>query len=291
MQISRQLDDVQHTTQFVIFLRRLRKNKSALFGIGIFLFLCVLAVLSPYISPYPYDQIDMPNKLAAPSLEHFCGTDKLGRDIFSRLLYGGRYSLTMGVLAVLVSMSAGVLLGAIAGYYGGWVDSLIMRILDVFNSIPSILLAIVMSAVLGNGYFMTVLALSVPRIPHYARLLRAQFLQVGQQEYVEAAQSISCSNFTIMMKHILPNAWSPLIVSATMDVSHTILSAAALSYIGLGIQAPTPEWGAMLSDSRDFMRDYPFMVIFPGLLIMISVLGLNMFGDGVRDALDPKLKD
>lgn len=291
MQVSRQLDDIRHTTQFAIFFRRLRKNKSALLGIGIFLFLGVLAILAPYINPYPYDQIDMPNKLASPSLEHLFGTDKLGRDIFSRLLYGGRYSLTMGVLAVLVSMGAGVLLGAIAGYYGGWVDSLIMRILDVFTSIPSILLAIVISAVLGNGYFMTVLALSVPRIPHYARLLRAQFLQIGQQEYVEAAKSISCSNFTIMMKHILPNAWSPLIVSATMDVSHTILSAAALSYIGLGIQAPTPEWGAMLSDSRDFMRDYPFMVIFPGMFIMISVLGLNMFGDGVRDALDPKLKD
>lgn len=291
MHTSRQLDDFQHTTQFVIFLRRLRRNRSAILGIAIFLFLGLLAILAPYISRYPFDLIDMPNKLASPSLEHFFGTDKLGRDIFSRLLYGGRYSLTMGILAVIISMGAGILLGAIAGYYGGWVDSLIMRILDVFNSIPSILLAIVMSAVLGNGYFMTVIALSVPRIPHYARLLRAQFLQIGQQEYVEAAQSISCTNFVIMMKHILPNAWSPLIVSATMDVSHTILSAAALSYIGLGIQAPTPEWGAMLSDARDYMRDYPFMVIFPGLFIMISVLGLNMFGDGVRDALDPKLKD
>lgn len=291
MKRKAQSDEIRHTSEFSIFIRRLGKNKAAVAGILIFLFLGILAILAPYISPYVYDQIDMRNKLLSPSFSHLFGTDRLGRDIFSRLLYGGRYSLSMGVLAVIVSMGSGILLGAVAGYYGGWVDSLIMRILDVFNSIPSILLAIVMSALLGTGYFMTVLALAVPRIPHYARLLRAQFLQIGQQEYVEAAASISCSNFTIMMRHILPNAWSPLIVSATMDVSHTILSAAALSYIGLGIQAPIPEWGAMLSDARDYMRDYPYTVLFPGLFIMISVLGLNMFGDGVRDALDPKLKD
>ncbi|MBU9739194.1 ABC transporter permease [Diplocloster agilis] len=282
---------IKKTSEFKTFLRRLRKNKPAMFGIIIFFTLVVLAILSPVISPYGYEQIDMTSKLQGPSAAHLFGTDQLGRDLLSRILYGGRYSLSLGILSIGLALLISIFLGSFSGFFGGWVDSLIMRILDVIQSIPSILIAIIMSAVLGSGFVMTIIALAIPCVSGYARVLRAQFLQISQVEYVEAATSLSCSKFKIMMKHILPNAWAPLIVSATMGVATTVLNASALSFIGLGIQSPTPEWGAMLSASRDYMRDYPYMVIIPGIFIMITVLGLNMFGDGVRDALDPKLKD
>ena len=279
------------TSQFLTFIKRLSKNKLAIVGIILFFVLVILAVLSPAINPYQYDEIDLANKLQQPSKDHFFGTDQLGRDIFSRILYGGRYSLSLGVLSISLSLVIAILIGSISGFYGGWVDGLLMRTLDVIQPLPQILLAVIMSAVLGPGFLTTIIALAVPNIAAYARLLRAQFLQVSSQEYVEAATSLSISRFSIMMHHILPNAWQPLIVASTMGIANTILYAAALSFIGLGIQAPIPEWGAMLSGSRDFMRDYPYMVMIPGLFIMCTVLSLNLFGDGVRDALDPKLKD
>jgi len=278
------------TSGFKTFLRRILKNKPATIGFCIFMVLVILAILAPYIIPYEIDSINMANKLQPPSAEHIFGTDQLGRDIFSRILFGGRYSLSLGVFAIALALLAGILIGSVAGFYGKWVDALFMRILDVVQALPTIFLAILMSAVLGAGYATTIIALAIPNISSFARLIRAQFLKMSQQEYVEAATSIGCSKLKIMLKHILPNAWQPLIVASTMGMANTVLQAAALSFIGLGIQAPIPEWGAMLSASRDFMRDYPWMVIFPGIFIFITVLSLNLFGDGTRDALDPRLK-
>ncbi len=279
------------TNQFKVFLKRLCKNKLAVAGLTIFLVLAILAVLSPEIIPYGYDQIDMTARLEAPSWEHIFGTDQLGRDIFSRILYGGRYSLSLGVFAIALAMAMGIVVGATAGFFGGWVDIILMRILDILQALPTIFLAILISALLGNGYGTTIVALAVPRVASFSRLIRAQFLKMSNEEYVEAAKSIGSNRVIIMMRHILPNALQPLIVSATMGLANTVLQAASLSFIGLGIQAPIPEWGAMLSGARDYMRDYPWLVIVPGIFIFITVLSLNLFGDGIRDALDPKLKD
>lgn len=277
--------------EFTIFCRRLGKNKLAVLGLCVFIAMCIATVFATSLTPYNFDEMDMSMKLKPPTWEHPFGTDNLGRDVLARVLYGGRYSLSLGLIATLVALALGIIAGAFAGYYGGIVDTLIMRCFDVIQAIPSILIAIVTSAIVGTGFMGTIFAIALPGVPGYARLLRGQFLSVGQQEYVEAATSLSCSKLKIMFKHILPNAFSPLIVSATMNVANAVLTAASLSFIGLGVQSGIPEWGAMLSSSRNYMRDYPYMVIFPGLCIMISVLCLNLLGDGVRDALDPKLKD
>lgn len=281
----------KQVSEFGASMRRLRKNKTAMIGLGIFLVLLALAILSPIINPYDYAEMNVADRCQGPSLKHFFGTDELGRDIFSRIMYGGRFSLTIGLIATLSSMVAGIVLGAVAGFFGGWVDNLIMRLLDVVQSIPGLLLTICVSAALGTGFDKTILALSVSRIPGMARTLRASVMQTRNEEYVEAAGVIGCSTFRQIVKYVLPNSFAPLLVSATMGIASTILTTASLSYIGLGIQPPTPEWGAMLSAAKKFIRDYPYMLIFPGLFIAITVLSLNMFGDGLRDAMDPKLKD
>ena len=281
----------KQVSEFGAAMRRLAKNKTAMIGLGIFVVLLVLAILSPVINPYDYATPNVKDRCQGPSLKHWFGTDELGRDIFSRIMYGGRYSLTIGLIATLSSMLAGIVLGAVAGFFGGWVDNLIMRFLDVVQSIPGLLLTLCVSAALGTGFDKTILALSVSRIPGMARTLRASVMQTRNEEYVEAAGVIGCGTFRTIVKYVLPNSFAPLLVSATMGIANTILTTASLSYIGLGIQPPTPEWGAMLSAAKKFIRDYPYMLIFPGLFIAITVLSLNMLGDGLRDALDPKLKD
>ncbi|MDR1863327.1 MAG: ABC transporter permease [Treponema sp.] len=276
---------------FAQVLRRLRKNKAAMLGLYIFLFEVLIAFLSRWIIPYDYTAMDLKNLLASPSLKHLFGTDELGRDVFSRILYGMQYSLSIGVSAVLVAIFAGVVIGSVAGYFGGTVDNIIMRILDVIQAIPGLLLTIAISAVLGSGFDKTILALGMGNIPGYARLLRASIMNIRKMEYLEAAEVINCGKLRIIARHLLPNSFAPLIVQATMGVAGAILTAASLSFIGLGVRPPTPEWGAMLSAGRSYMRDYPHLVIFPGVSIMIMVLALNILGDGLRDALDPKLKN
>ena len=269
-------------------LRKLWADPMGKIGmIGVFL-LIAMAIFAPMLAPYPYDQIGM--RFQPPSGEHIFGTDEFGRDIFSRVLYGGRYSISMGVLAVMISTTVGMTIGAVAGYFGGKVDNILMRLLDVIQSLPAMLLSIVLSAVLGPGYFNTILALSVNGMPASARMLRAQMMKVRGNEYIEAAQSINCSKFRIIVRHMIPNSFSPNIVQATMAIAHMIVMAASLSFIGLGVQPPTPEWGAMLTGARQFIRQCPHMVIFPGLAIAVTVLAVNLMGDGLRDALDPKLK-
>ena len=276
--------------EFKRIMKQMKKNKMAMLGLIIFLIELILLVLAPVIIPYDYTAMDIMAIQQGPSAQHWFGTDELGRDIFSRILYGGRYSVTMGLISVAISTTIGMAIGAVAGYFGGQVDNIIMRILDVIQSLPAMLLTIVISAALGSGYFNTILALSVNGLPASARMLRAQMMKVRDSEYIEAAVSINCSRFRIITSHLIPNSLSANIVQATMAVANMIVMAASLSFIGLGVQPPTPEWGAMLSGARQFIRQCPHMVIAPGMAIAITILALNLLGDGLRDALDPKLK-
>lgn len=278
-------------SEFVRIIKQMSKNKMAMLGLVILSAEIVLAILAPYIIPYDYSSMDMMNTFAKPSFQHPFGCDDMGRDIFSRVLFGARYSISIGILAVSIGSFFGCAIGATAGYFGGRVDNIIMRLLDVIQAIPGMLLMIVISAVLGPGYFNTIIALSIGTISGMARLLRAQMLKERENEYIEAAQSINCSKLRIIVSHLLPNCISPMIVSATMGVAQTITVAAGLSFIGLGVQPPIPEWGAMLSAARQFIREAPHLVYFPGLAIALTVLALNLLGDGLRDALDPKLKN
>jgi peptide/nickel transport system permease protein len=269
---------------------RLAKNKVAMAGLIILCFFVVIAVLAPWISPYSYTEMDIDHVFEGPSLNHWFGTDNLGRDILSRLMYGTRYSLSLGIVSVVLSQMCGLVIGCIAGYYGGTLEDVIMRILDVIQSIPGTLLTITIATVFGSGFFNTILALAISHIPGSARNMRALVLMVRKNEYLEAAEACNCGDFRKILTHIVPNCLSYIIISMTMATAYTILQAASLSYIGLGVQPPTPEWGAMLTGARNYLRDYSYMLIFPGLCIGTSVLSLNLLGDGLRDAMDPKLK-
>lgn len=281
---------IKKSSEFLRIMKQLSYNKLAMFGLALFILELILCFSAPLIAPYGYNDLNIMDMNQAPNAAHWFGTDELGRDIFSRILYGGRYSISMGVSAIVVAMIVGMFIGSIAGYFGGWVDNILMRFLDIVQSLPGMLLTIVISAVLGPGFLNTILALSVNAIPHQARMLRAQILKIRNSEYIEAAQSINCSKATIILDHLIPNSMSPMIVQASMGVANQIIMASSLSFIGLGVQPPAPEWGAMLSGSRQYIRNYPHMVIFPGLAIAVTVLSLNLLGDGLRDALDPRLR-
>ena len=228
--------------------------------------------------------------LEGPSRAHICGTDLFGRDMFTRLLYGARYSLALGFISVLVSQFFGVIIGSVVGYYGGTLENVVMRVLDVIQSIPGTLLTITVATVFGNGFGNTVLALAISHIPGSSRTTRALVLSVRKNEYLEAAAACNCSDGRKIFSHILPNIFSYMIVSFATATAYTILQAASLSYIGLGVQPPTPEWGALLTGARDYVRDYTYLLIFPCICIALTVLSLNLLGDGLRDALDPKMK-
>lgn len=270
---------------------RLCKNPTAVCGFVIFVILALLAVFSPYITPYDYKTMDPTCLFQAPSWKHWCGTDQMGRDILTRLLYGGRYSLSMGFVAVGFAAVCGVALGSVCGFFGGKLDEIVMRLLDIFQAIPGILLTICMAAALGNGFDKVIMALSITRIPGITRLMRGSVMKIRSVEYLEAAEAIGCSKVRRIMKYIIPNAMAPVIVEVTMGIASTVLQLATLSYIGLGIQPPTPEWGAMLSDAKKYILTYPNMILYPGVFIALTVLSLNFLGDGLRDALDPKLKN
>lgn len=278
-------------SQFGAVMKRLSKNKTAMFGLIILVILVLMAIFAPLIAPYDYDAMDFKAMHQPPSAEHWFGTDEIGRDIFSRCVYGARYSLSLGFLSVLLSALVGVIIGALAGYMGGRTDNILMRLFDIFQSIPGMLLGVVISTTLGSGFFNTVLAMAISNIPMSVRLLRGQVMSIRKLEYLEAAEALDCSKFRIITRYVLPNSYAPLLVSATMGIGNSIMGAAGLSYIGLGIQPPTAEWGAMLTAAKGFLRDYPNELIFPGLFILLTVLAFNLFGDGLRDALDPKLKN
>ena len=270
--------------------KRVSHNPGAMIGLVIIILIFTLSFTSPLFMP-DYSQIDILNQFQGPSKAHPFGCDEIGRDIMSRVLYGARYTLSIGFAAVAVSASTGIVLGSIAGFFGGLVDSFIMRFLDVFHAFPQMLLAITLSAVFGAGLDKCVLALGISGMPSYARMIRANILNIRGNEYIEAATSIKCSTGRIIFKHVVPNAISPLIVQMSMGIANAGISASSLSFLGLGIQPPEPEWGSMLSAGRGYIRDYPHMVIFPGIFIVLTVLSFNLMGDAIRDALDPKLKD
>lgn len=270
--------------------KRLRKNRLAIFGLAILLMTLILAVFAHQISPYPYDLQNYDAASQPPSAQHLFGTDNYGRDILSRIIYGTRVSLEIGFISLFVGAFIGSVLGAVSGYFGGVVDTVIMRLTDILMAIPQMVLAIAIASALGPGLTNAVIAVAISSIPNFARVVRASTLTVKDQEYVEAARCIGASNTHIILTHVFPNVLAPIIVQATLGVGTAIILAASLSFLGLGVQPPTPEWGSMLSAARTYMRDEPYMVIFPGLAILVTVLGLNLFGDGLRDALDPKLK-
>lgn len=230
------------------------------------------------------------NKLAEPSLEHIFGCDEVGRDLFFRIIWGTKYSLMIGVCAVLVSLFVGGPLGALAGYYGGWIDNIIMRIMDVFLACPFILLAMAIVTALGTSIPNLLIALGVSGLANYARITRAAVMSVKDKEFIEAARAVGANDFTIILKYILPNAMAPILVQFTLGIGSSILSVAGLSYIGLGVQPPTPEWGSILTAAKVYMRDAWHISVIPGIFLVITVIAFNLFGDGLRDALDPKLK-
>lgn len=272
--------------------RMLKKNKMALLGLGILVILVLLALFADVIADYDTVVIkqNLANRLKGPSAEHWLGTDEFGRDIFARLIHGARVSLKVGIIAVGISIVLGGILGALAGFYGGRIDNIIMRIMDVFLAVPSILLAIAIVSALGPSILNLMVAISISSVPSYARIVRASVLSIRDQEFVEAARAIGANNARIIFRHIIPNSLAPVIVQGTLGVASAILSTAGLSFIGLGIQPPAPEWGSMLSGGRQYLRYAWWVTTFPGVAIMITILSLNLLGDGLRDALDPRLK-
>lgn len=271
--------------------RRLKKNKGAMFGIAFLLFLVLATIVASFIFDYDKDIIAMTkDRFLPPSWEYPFGTDNMGRDIFKRVLYGAKYSLVLSFGATALGLAVGLFFGAIAGYYGGAVDNIIMRFTDIFYSIPYIMLAVVVVSLLGTSMASLLIAMALGSFAGFARIARASIMTVRDMEYVESGYAIGLPTWKIILKHIIPNCLSPIIVQTTLRVGSNIISASSLSFLGVGITPPTPEWGAMLSDGRSYIRSSGWMCLFPGLAIMFTVLALNLLGDGLRDAMDPKLK-
>ncbi|AIQ11572.1 nickel transporter permease [Paenibacillus durus] len=268
-----------------------RKNKTAMLGLSIIIFFILIALLAPFIAPYDYKEQVLMDRLKAPSAAHWFGTDDLGRDMFTRIIYGARISLWVGFFSVIGSIIVGTLLGVLAGFYGRWIDMLISRLFDILLAFPSILLAIAIVAILGPSLQNALYAIAIVNIPTYGRLVRAKVLSLKSEEYITAARAIGMKNTRILLTHILPNSLTPIIVQGTLGIATAIIEAAALGFLGLGAQPPEPEWGKMLSDSRQFIQKAPWTVVFPGLSIMLTVLGFNLMGDGLRDVLDPRMKN
>jgi peptide/nickel transport system permease protein len=271
--------------------RRLLKSKIGIAGLGIIIFLILVAIFAPALAPYDPFKQNIITRYKAPSAEHLLGTDEMGRDILSRIIYGSRISIQVGLVSVSFALIFGVSFGLLAGYYGGKLDMVIMRFMDIMLAFPSILLAIGIVAILGPQLKNAMLAIGIINVPRFARIVRSSVLSIKESEYISAARALGAGDFRIIFKHLLPNAMAPLIVQTTLSIATAILEAAALSFLGLGAQPPSPEWGAMLSDARASLQRAPWVATFPGLAIIFGVLGFNLLGDGLRDALDPKMKN
>ncbi len=269
-----------------LFLRR----RSAVLGLGILLTMIALSAAAPLLTANDPEQQKLSQAMIAPSLQFPLGTDYLGRDMFTRLLYGARWSLTIGFLAVALGLAAGVPLGALSGYYGGWTDLIIQRLADILLSFPGFLLALSLVAILGVGLQNVIISVGISAIPSFIRLVRGSVLTIRHQTYVEAAHSVGVRDGSIILRHVLPNAMAPVIVQATLNLGTSILVAAGLGFLGLGVQSPTPEWGTMLGEGRNYIFSAPYMATFPGIAIFLAVVGFNLMGDGLRDALDPRLR-
>lgn len=271
--------------------RGFKKSKVALVGAFIVLFFILLAIFGPFIAKEGINDQVMADRLQPPSAEYWLGTDDFGRDILSRIIHGARISLWVGFSSVIGSVVIGSILGIVAGYYGRWVDTIISRIFDIMLAFPSILLAIAIVAVLGPSLQNALIAIAIINVPNFGRLIRSKVLSIKEDEYITAAKAIGMKDVRILFSHILPNSMAPVIVQGTLAIATAILEAAALGFLGLGAQAPMPEWGKMLADSKNYLQSAPWTMIFPGLAIMLTVLGFNLMGDGLRDAMDPRMKN
>lgn len=280
-------------SQVAAVWHRFRKNRLAMTGLVLLGCMVFVAAFADLFADYEQDAVtqNMRERLQPPSREHIFGTDQYGRDIFARIIFGARISLFVGLVTISVALTGGAIIGATAAYYGGKVDNILMRIMDVFLAIPSILLAISVVAALGPGLFNLLIAMSISQMPRFARIVRSAILSIKGQEFIEAAKACGTKDSRIILVHILPNAIGPIIVQATLTMGTTILTISSLSFVGLGIQPPRPEWGSMLADGKSQMRYFPHLVVTPGVAIMMAVLSMNLIGDGLRDALDPRLKN
>jgi len=279
------------TSQFREIWRRLKRNRAAIVGGIIVLLFVATAILAPWLSPYQPNEGDLTKRLKAPDREHLLGTDPLGRDLLSRVIYGARISLQIQLVAVVIAMVVGIILGMVGGYYGGIFDHLIMRLMDILLAFPGIFLAIAIIAVLGPGLTNLMLAAGIYSIPQFARIVRGSVLSLKEKEFVEAAKAVGEKDFNILFRYLLPNSMAPIIVQTTLRMATVLLTASGLSFLGLGVQPPTAEWGAMLSNARAYLITAPHVATVPGLAIMLVVMGFNLFGDGLRDSLDPRLRD
>ena len=292
MSIKKQAE-YKKRSQLSIIWNRLRKNKLAMLGLAILVVMVALAVCADWIADYDTNVtgMNMAERLQTPSAKHWFGTDSYGRDVFARIIHGSRLSLSLSIFAMLAAVAIGSIIGAIAGYYGGRVDDVLMRLMDILLAIPPMLMSISIVAALGHSMVNLMIALSLAYIPVFARVIRSSILTVKGQEFIEAAKACGTSNARIILRHIIPNAIGPIIVQATPAMGSTILIISSLSFMGMGIQPPQPEWGTMLYEGRDLIRTSPYLVIFPGIAIALAVLSLNLLGDGLRDALDPRMKN
>lgn len=269
----------------------LKRNKRAMAGLIFIIVLVLLAIFADFVAPYGMNQQNLSNALQFPNGTHIMGTDDLGRDVFSRIIYGTRISLTIGVSAVMFALTIGGMMGLLAGYFKGWVDTIIMRVCDILLSIPSILLAIAIVASWGSSLTNLIVAIGIASIPVFARIIRSGVLSVSEKQFIEASNALGANDFRIIFKHILPNIISPIIVQSSLGIATAILSAAGLGFIGLGVEASVAEWGTMLNFGRGYIRTHAYLTIFPGLSIMLTILSFNLLGDGIRDAVDPKMRE
>lgn len=292
-QTADRLNQYKKRSQFGSICRRFAKSRTAMVGLILLIILIVIALTCGFFLDYKGQVIkqNVRDRLQFPSWEHPFGTDQFGRDVLCRVIWGTRISLSTSLVIIAIATIIGATFGALAAYYGGMVDNIIMRVMDIFYALPFNLLAICIVASLGNGLVNLGAACVIGVVPGFTRVFRSAIMPIRNQEYIEAARACGTRDLRILTRHILPNAMGPIIVQATLNLAITILAIAGLSYIGLGVEAPVPEWGTMLSDGREYMRNYPYLVIFPGLAIMVSAMALNLIGDGLRDALDPKLKN
>lgn len=282
---------VEISKQTLMFMHRMRRNTNVVVGGSLAIFFVLVAILAPYIAPYNPIRGNLSEALQPPSSSHLFGTDNLGRDILSRVLWGARISLVIAVTGIAISILTGAIVGGLAGFFGGWIDEVVMRIVDILLAFPDILLALFVTAVTGPGLSNVILAIGVYNFPQFARISRGAVLAVKSMDYVEAARATGESSLSIFFRYVLPNSLSPIVVHATLRSGASILTAAGLSFLGLGVQPPTPEWGAMISEALYFIDAAPYMWVFPGIFLVLTVLGFNLFGDGLNDVLNPRIKD
>ncbi len=278
------------TSQIKFFWKYFKRNRLAVGGLTIILIIFIVAGTAPFLAPYDPGKTDVSLKLKPPSLKHYLGTDQLGRDVFSRMLYGARISLSVGFVAVGISIFIGILVGAIAGYYGRWVDSLLMRLVDIMFCFPTFFLILTVVALLGPSIFNIMVIIGLTSWMGTARFVRAEFLSLKERDFVQAARALGLNDRRIIFRHILPNALAPVFVTATLDVATAILVEAGLSFLGFGVQPPAPSWGNILTEGRTYIFDAWWLTVFPGLAILLTVLSFNLVGEGLRDSLDPRLR-